>query len=328
MRVKVTAPCRADLAGGTLDIWPLPHLFPGSATINVALDALAEIEMEDGRPRWEVAAAGHDRAFDTLDALVSSPWALFGEILQALPPPSPVRITVRRQPPSQSGLGGSSAVAAAVARGAARLRGEDPPPDALIALCRDAEAAVMGYPTGVQDFYPPFYGGANCIRYLRGRTDRSPLNLFPELAGGMVLYHTGVPHHSGANNWQVVQRAIGDKGSETHRCLGLIAGLTGRLEAAFEAGDLERIGRLVMEEWRHRVRLHPSFAHPRIDQAVEAALAAGAWGAKGCGAAGGGVVVVVTAPDRRTAVENALLPLPGRLLEAHPTTEGMRIEPC
>lgn len=328
MIVRVTAPSRADLAGGTLDIWPLPHLFPNSATINVALDARVELEMEDGRDRWEVAAGGVEDGYADLDALCASPWALFGEILKAGPPPTPVRIAVRRQPPHRSGLGGSSSVAAAVARAAAVLRGEDPTPDALIALCRDAEVAVMGYPTGVQDYYPPFFGGVSCIRYLRGRTERTPLDLFPGLAEGLVFYHTGVPHDSGANNWQVVKRAIDDKTSETHKCLGIIAELTGRIETAFRSGDLGRLGRLVMEEWRHRVRLHPAFAHMRIDQAVRAAIGAGAYGAKGCGAAGGGVVVVVAAPDRREAVEAALVPLPGHLLDLRPTEEGMKVEPC
>ena len=328
MKVRVSAPCRADLAGGTLDIWPLPHIFPGAATINLALDARAEIEMETGPNAWEVAADGQEYFFSDLDALCASPWALFGQILKALPPPAPVRLTVRRPPPPRSGLGGSSAVAATVARAAALLRGEDPSPDDLIALCRDAEVAVMGYPTGVQDYYPPFFGGVNCIRYLKGRTERCPLPLFPGLTEGLIFYHTGVPHDSGANNWQVVKRAIEDKGSETHKCLAIIAELTGRIETAFGAADLARIGRLVMEEWRHRVRLHPAFAHMRIDQAVRAVIAAGAYGAKGCGAAGGGVVVIVAAPDRRAAVESALLPLPGRLLDIRPTAEGMRIDPC
>jgi len=34
----VTAPTRVDLAGGTLDIWPLYCLFSGAKTINVAIN--------------------------------------------------------------------------------------------------------------------------------------------------------------------------------------------------------------------------------------------------------------------------------------------------
>jgi D-glycero-alpha-D-manno-heptose-7-phosphate kinase len=40
MRIESKAPCRADLAGGTLDIWPLYLFHPGAVTVNVALDIL------------------------------------------------------------------------------------------------------------------------------------------------------------------------------------------------------------------------------------------------------------------------------------------------
>src|SRR5579871_1282617 len=38
--ILATAPCRADLAGGTLDIWPLYLFHPGAVTVNVAVNVL------------------------------------------------------------------------------------------------------------------------------------------------------------------------------------------------------------------------------------------------------------------------------------------------
>ena len=38
--IDATAPARIDLAGGTLDLWPLNVLHPGSVTINLAIDLL------------------------------------------------------------------------------------------------------------------------------------------------------------------------------------------------------------------------------------------------------------------------------------------------
>ena len=35
--------CRVDLAGGTLDIWPLGLLHPGACTVNVAIDLAAPV---------------------------------------------------------------------------------------------------------------------------------------------------------------------------------------------------------------------------------------------------------------------------------------------
>ena len=36
-RIHATAPNRIDLGGGTLDIPPLPHILPGSLTVNLAI---------------------------------------------------------------------------------------------------------------------------------------------------------------------------------------------------------------------------------------------------------------------------------------------------
>src|SRR4051812_45520459 len=38
--IIASAPCRADLAGGTLDLWPLYLFHPGAVTVNFALSIL------------------------------------------------------------------------------------------------------------------------------------------------------------------------------------------------------------------------------------------------------------------------------------------------
>ena len=44
-KVTARAPVRADLAGGTLDLWPLYLFHPGSRTVNVAISYYAESEV-------------------------------------------------------------------------------------------------------------------------------------------------------------------------------------------------------------------------------------------------------------------------------------------
>ena len=46
-KVIVRAPVRADLAGGTLDLWPLYLFHPGSRTVNVAISYHAESEVAE-----------------------------------------------------------------------------------------------------------------------------------------------------------------------------------------------------------------------------------------------------------------------------------------
>ena len=46
MRIESKAPTRVDLAGGTLDIWPLYLFHPGAVTINAAVTRYASCVIE------------------------------------------------------------------------------------------------------------------------------------------------------------------------------------------------------------------------------------------------------------------------------------------
>src|SRR5687767_15508783 len=49
MIIEATAPTRVDLAGGTIDIWPLYLFHPGATTVNfaVSMNATCRIETRD-----------------------------------------------------------------------------------------------------------------------------------------------------------------------------------------------------------------------------------------------------------------------------------------
>ena len=64
--------------------------------------------------------------------------------------------------------------------------------------------------------------------------------------------------------------------------------------------------------------------HPRIEEMLSAAIAAGAWGGKACGAGGGGCVTVLTPPSRR---EDVIAALGGDgVLPARPTDEPLLVD--
>ena len=66
--IRASAPTRIDLAGGTIDIWPLYLFHDGACTVNAAISLRAHVEIEprtDGRIELrsidtgkQVAAAG------------------------------------------------------------------------------------------------------------------------------------------------------------------------------------------------------------------------------------------------------------------------------
>ncbi len=51
--ITATAPCRVDLAGGTVDIWPLYLFHPGAVTVNFAVNVLTRATIRT-LPRGQV----------------------------------------------------------------------------------------------------------------------------------------------------------------------------------------------------------------------------------------------------------------------------------
>ena len=68
----VEAPCRADLSGGTLDIWPLGMLHPGSITVNAAIPVMVRMDVDLRAPEGEVWHAVGDAEWTHLDESVAT----------------------------------------------------------------------------------------------------------------------------------------------------------------------------------------------------------------------------------------------------------------
>jgi D-glycero-alpha-D-manno-heptose-7-phosphate kinase len=333
-RVRARAWCRVDLAGGTLDIWPLGLLHPGARTVNLAVDLPVEVELAlpEGSPEDQegpyVVIQGEDRReAPTAAGLIEDPaTALAGRVAEALDLP-PFEARLSSASPRGGGLGASSAMVVGLIAAAEELF--DRPrssPDRLAVLGRDLEARMMALPTGVQDHHAALLGGLLDIRYTLGGDSVHRLPLDEDALGAsLVLAFTGQSHFSAGQNWQIIRRRMEGE-EEVTRLLQGIADTASELVAALEAGDLPVAGILVGREWSHRRRLANGVSTPGIEDLLERSHAAGAWGGKACGAGGGGCIVVLTPPERRGAVEAALEDGGATLLPARPISGGLTVE--
>ncbi len=319
--------CRVDLAGGTLDIWPLGLLHPGAVTVNVAVDLPVRVTAVPAA-RFRIRQGGVVVEEASAEELARQPeGALAGTLLAALGTP-PLALDVDSRSPRGGGLGASSALAVALAAAASVASGRAvPAPAELVALARDVEARLMGLPTGVQDHWPAVLGGALAVRHRPGGTEVRRLDAdLGALAASLVVAYTGVSHFSAGQNWQVVRRRL-DGDTEVSGLLAGIARVAAAAEEALAGGDLERLGALVAEEWALRRRLAPGISVPAVEALLAAARGAGAWGGKACGAGGGGCVAVLCPPGERTAVEAAMAAAGGELLALAPVAGPMTVTP-
>jgi D-glycero-alpha-D-manno-heptose-7-phosphate kinase len=324
---EATAPARIDLAGGTLDLWPLYVLHPGSVTVNVAIDlrARCRVGVRERGFRVTVPGLGYERVVNKASELLADPRAaLAGALLEGLAITEPRDIELSSDVPYGSGLGGSSALTVAMAAALSASVGRDFGGPGEVELVRDVETRVLGKPAGVQDYYPPLSGGLHNLRFFPGRieAERRDLDL-SEWLRHLTLYDTGVSHSSGMNNWEIFRsRLEGDLGVAAR--LDDVGAAAREMSGAAEVEDFRAMGAALKREWEARRRLAPVVSSPRIEDVVGRALDAGAWGAKACGAGGGGCVVVLSDPSRTPAVREALTRLPeGRLLLVAAENRGL-----
>ncbi|MBI3089300.1 MAG: GHMP kinase [Candidatus Tectomicrobia bacterium] len=336
--LEASAPSRIDLAGGTLDLWPLYLFCKDAVTLNVAIDCYATVRLsprqdgaillrslDQGR-RWrgaDVEALQRCRSLPMLRA------ALLHELRQATaphaaPPRAGLTLETDCQAPAGSGLGGSSALLVALLAALRRFLGGRLNLPGLIQQAQNLETTIIQAPTGWQDYYPAAYGGVQALWGTPAGVRREALHVDLEALGErLLLCYTGVPRRSALNNWEVF-RGFFDGSQALRRLLGGIAASSLRLYEELSAGRLDRLAAPIAAEWSYRRRLSRGTSTPGIECLGRAAHRAGAEAMKVCGAGGGGCVFFVTPPAKRLAVRQAITAAGGRLLDIRLARRGVR----
>jgi len=325
-RVAVLAACRADLAGGTLDIWPLGLLHPNSCTVNVALDLGVEIRVEPRERGYRVVQGRTVTEVANIDDLACNPdTALIGLVADFFEM-APFDLGIRSASPRGGGLGASSALVIALIAAAEQLTMREPGSAAVrSALARDFEAQLMKLPTGRQDHFPALLGGVLKIEHRAGGELVTRIDTALESLGdSLVVAYTGQSHFSAGNNWEVVRRRL-DGDADTVERFNAIASTARGLARALEDSDLEQVGSLMSEEWSLRRGLAPGISTDQIETLLDSCLRAGAWGGKACGAGGGGCVAILAPPRRRIEIERELGRHGAEVLAARPTAQRLRV---
>jgi D-glycero-alpha-D-manno-heptose-7-phosphate kinase len=331
MIIESKAPTRVDLAGGTLDIWPLYLFHPGAVTINAAISRYASCTIETNGSR-HIRLVSRDikreESFPSFATLVKTKryrLPLLAEIVKFFQPEGGFTLTTDSEAPAGAGIGGSSAMAVAICAALDRFTGAGKSKVDWIHISRDAEAIVISVPTGTQDHYPPAFGGAAAIELPPGGEHRVELRVnLNELERRIVVCYTGKPRQHGINNWEVFKAHINGKRAVQHS-LERISDVAQNLRVALEAADWQEAGRLMREEWSFRKRNLPTISTKKIDQVIDGALRSGALAGKVCGAGGGGCVVLLIEPEARHRVESAILEAGAQLIPITIDRHGVEV---
>jgi len=318
VNIATSAPTRIDLAGGTIDIWPLYLFHPGAQTLNAAISLRASARIT---PRTDGRIVIHSE--DTTTTVEAERWQDLRDerrlrllsLLVHFFEGRGITLTTTSDSPAGAGIAGSSALNVAVCAALADWRRVHYEPEALLQIAMNVEAQTINVPTGLQDYRPALYGGIAALELEVDGVRRVPLSVdLKELQQRMVLCYTGEPRNSGTNNWEITKKHI-DGDRHIFDCFERIRDTASHMREALVRHNWDDVGAAISEERENRKRLAPGVTTPGIEQLIARATRAGATAAKVCGAGGGGCLFCYGPPERRGDIAEALAAGGARILD-------------
>ena len=329
MYIDSSAPTRIDLAGGTLDIWPLYLFHEGAQTLNAAISLRARCSIRPRADRRLVIVSE-----DTGRRVEVAHWSelrdnaelrLLGRLLHHFQVEG-LEMHTKCESPVGAGIAGSSALNIAVCGALAAWTGRRMSDEQLLQIAMNVEAQAIDVPTGVQDYRPAMYGGVSAVELRVDGVKRVAMPVdADDLSRHVVVAYTGASRNSGINNWEVTKRHI-DGDPEVRQRFARIRDIAVRMRPALERSDWQEVGQQVAEEWENRKGLAPGVTTPAIDAMLGAARQAGAWSGKVCGAGGGGCLFCIGPPDAVPAIAEALQAAGARVLDCRIEHRGLTVD--
>lgn len=334
MIIRSKAPLRLGLAGGGSDVAPYCDMYGGlvlNATIN--LYAYCSIEETDSNT---IRIRSYDAdCFDEyplsdsleIDGKASLIKGTYNRVMRDFGLQAHgFCITTWNDAPAGSGLGTSSTMVVCILKAFIEWKGLPLGDYETARLAYEIEREDLGLAGGKQDQYAAAFGGFNYMEFRQdGTVIVNPLKIkrwiADELESSMMLYFTG-RSRSSADIIREEQKnaATGEVSAieATHR----IKQSAVDMKLAILKGDTRAFADIVEQAWEDKKKMASAISNPVIQEAFDAAMAAGALAGKVSGAGGGGFIMFIVEPTRRKEVEAALSRLSGFVMPFQFTDGG------
>lgn len=209
-----------------------------------------------------------------------------------------LKITVTSTIPIASGLGSGAAVATALVKALSTHLGARLRPEQVSGLVYETEKLHHGTPSGIDNTVIAFE------RPIWFRRDTPPEPFSVGAPFHFLIADTGVASPTRTTVGEVRARWVADR-STYEALFGRIGTVVEAARLALEGGDAAALGRL-MNANQELLRALDVSAEVN-EQLIEAALQAGALGAKLSGGGCGGNVIVLASPEGAEAIESQLV---------------------
>ena len=301
--IVTQTPLRVGLVGGGTDM-PAYYREHGGRVLNAAIDKYVYVIVKQ---RFDDDIYVNYSKKEIVSSVQEIQHELVREAMYMTGVRGGVEITTLADIPSAgSGLGSSSSVTVGLLHALFTYQGRQVSAEELADRACAIELDRCRKPIGKQDQYAAAYGGICDIHFGPGDRVfvdeiRMPPTLRRRMQDELLLFFTGITRN--ANTILGEQTAnIGDRLTQ----LGQLRDLAGEAAVGLREGDIDAVGVALNKSWQAKRVLASGVSSSQIDEAVEAALSAGATGAKVTGAGGGGFLLVVCPLEAQRLVRERL----------------------
>jgi D-glycero-alpha-D-manno-heptose-7-phosphate kinase len=307
------------LAGGGTDVSPYSEEY-GGAILNATIDKFAFAFIEPSRDwkiRFIAPDLGLEEAFPLdLDALDNANLKLHAAVYRRMVKqfgdgrPLAISLTTSVEAPPGSGLGSSSALVVAMVE-AFRSVLELPLGAYEVAhLAFEIERIDLALSGGKQDQYAAAFGGINFIEFMGNdrvivNPLRIPRNVVNELQSSLITCFSGVSRRSDEIIDQQ-KRGMVDKSTRTIDSLHQLKADAVEMKLALLRGRIPVMAEVLHRSWQAKKQTASGVSTERIDELYDVAIKAGALAGKVSGAGGGGFIMFIVPPEKRTEIIRAL----------------------
>lgn len=320
--IRAKAPLRISFVGGGTDL-PLYYETHGGAVLSSTINRYAYVTLYPRDDR-DVRICSLDLGYLTSFELDKGPvydgvLDLAKAAIHRIGVQQGINVDVRSDAPAGSGLGGSSALTAAVLGAVAVLTGQTLSTYELAELNYTIERIDLKIAGGKQDQYATTFGGFNLIEFKKDRVIVNPLrierDILNDLEAHVLLCYTGKVRP----NMGLVDQLVGffhDKRQATLDGLKRQHELVYDMKEALLTGEIQRLGEMFHEAYIHKKRALPDLTEGTpADILYEAARKHGAIGGKLLGAGGGGYLLLYCETGRQHEVRRELERLGGQFTD-------------
>ena len=302
-------PLRISFLGGGSDI-PSYYRRNGGAVLSVSIDQSVYVTVS--RKFDNAVRVSYSRTEEVShSAQIEHP--LVRESLAMLKIDGGVEITsIADIPAKGTGLGSSSSFTVGLLNALHAYCGRHSSAESLAVESCLIEIDRCGEPIGKQDQYAAAFGGFNFIRFnpddsVEVRKMVCPQAFLADFQSHLLFFYTGVTR-SASDLLRRQSTEIAMPGSKSDRMRELVQ-LTESAYADLCVEDLSSFGGKLNLGWRIKREITNGITNTAIDQAYDAAIAAGAQGGKVLGAGGGGFLMFFAPPELHDSIRRALKPL-------------------